>query len=130
MEFAAKKRLGLIGTAVAVVAGSLTVLNQAEVAESHWIATRSFVRDNLKLQRDERIVQYDSLKQSQHRTELFLAQSERRRIRSAISEKNSLLQDNGSIPPQVRASIQQQITDLQSDLDRVNDALQRLQKNP
>lgn len=122
------RRVSMIAGAVgATFAAMISVMNFTETAEPHWLATRSFVRESVRDAQKVQAVQFEKLNESQRRTEIFLAQSEQRRIENAINEKQNLLRDNSAAAPALRDAVSSQVQELQTDLARVKSLAERLQ---
>jgi len=115
------KRFGVLATAVAMVGGALGIANQADIAEPHWIATRSFVRDM--------VAQANSkIESRQLQTQIYLARSERSRLENELANKQVLLTQNPTMPQEVRRAIEDQIRTLNRDLEAAKSALEDLRR--
>ncbi|HEY6021660.1 MAG TPA: hypothetical protein VIY48_17860 [Candidatus Paceibacterota bacterium] len=112
-----KGKLGMIATIIAVVAGSLTIANQAQIAEPHWLATRSFVRDYLTTAQQGLTAQQNRVESRQITTQMYIAKSDRNRIENEIANKQVLLTQNPNMPDPVKYAIQEQIRSLNVDLE-------------
>lgn len=116
----------MIATAVAILAGSLTIANQADIAEPHWIATRSFVRESIITAQQALAVQQSNVEKRQITTQIYLAKSERSRIENEISNKQVLLSQNPNMPDGIKSAIQEQIRSLNADLESTKAAAEDL----
>jgi hypothetical protein len=104
------KKAASIGAMVAVLTGAMGFVNQAEVAEPHWVATRSFVRDGITQATFK-------LEQRQIVTQIYLANSERSRIENELANKQVLLDQNPTMPQGIRDTINEQIRTLKRTLE-------------
>jgi len=115
-----RRRIGVIAAMLTIIATVITLMNQADIAEPHWVATRQFVRDQ--------VVQASTpLLKKQVETQLFLAKSERSRIENEIANKMVLLSQNPTMPQPVKDAINEQVRSLNSDLETTKATISDLQ---
>ena len=116
------QKLGVVATGIAVIGGSFGVANQAELAEPHWVATRSYVRE-LMAQANGK------LEARQIQTQIYLANSERSRLENELANKKVLLDQNTTMPQGIRDSINEQIRQLLRDLENTKQSLDDLRRD-
>ena len=68
--YSLKTKITIVGTAITIIGGIFTVINQADLAEGHWFATRGFVRTEVTQQRSFLKSQLVPLEQRQISQEL------------------------------------------------------------
>jgi hypothetical protein len=111
-----KTRLTIIGTSIAILGGIFTVINQADLAEGHWFATRLFVREQVKEQRDFLTNQLKPLEQRQISSELVQIGAALDGARDKKFDLDVML-TRGDIQVDVRHQIEKQRQDLQDRID-------------
>jgi hypothetical protein len=116
------QKLGTVATGIAIIGGSFGVANQAELAEPHWVATRSYVRELLAQANGK-------LESRQIQTQIYLANSERSRIENELANKKVLLEQNQTMPQGVRDAINEQIRQLLRDLENTKQSLDDLRRD-
>lgn len=128
MNLTWKAKLGTIATGVAIVGGLLTVMNQAQVAEPHWLATRGFVREadmSRKVQIDRGLnggtIRSNTL-------EAAIINGRRDAARNSIVSLKLLLQKDGSISSDYRTMIEQQLSELDDKIRQIDRRLDILRQ--
>lgn len=115
------QKVTLAGAAVTILVGSITILNQLAIAEPYWLVQRYYV--------EERIVAVTSkIEARQIATQIYLANSEHKRIQNELANKQVLLDQNRMMPQGVRDSIQEQIRSLHRELEETKNQLGDLRK--
>lgn len=109
-DYFTKRRISLLVSIATGLAAILTVMNQAQIAEPHWLATRSFVRDYISSTQK-------NLETRQIKTQLYLATTERSRLENEIANKQLLITQNPTMPETVKQIILEQIRTLNISLE-------------
>jgi len=121
-----KASLTMIGTAVAIIAGLLTIANQAQIAEPWWIASRSFVRDQVAEQQKFIRVQIGPLEQRQIAQEINQLRAAKDNSRDKIFDLD-VLEKKDALPMDVVRNIDKQKQELQDRIEGINTRLQQLE---
>jgi hypothetical protein len=116
-----KTIIGGIAAMLAILVSAITFINQAEIAEPHWVATRAFVRETI--QKAE-----GPLARQQVDTQLYIAKNERSRIENEINNKQLLITQNPTMPQAVKDAIEGQVKQLREDLQNATQTIIILQQ--
>lgn len=109
--------LGGVGTAILALA---VIANAMQAGESHWIATRGFVRGEVQQAQARATQTEEALKKRQAKTELQVVEGRLDAAKSKIRDLGLLLQKDPTGQPEYRRAIEEQIGDY-------NDKAKRLQ---
>ena len=110
------KKLGVLAVILGIIVSALTIMNQADIAEPHWLATRSFVRVQVQQAATP-------IERGQIQTQLFLAKSERKRIENELANKQVIVSQNPDMPQYARDIIAEQTRSLTIDLENTKGAI-------
>lgn len=132
------KQISIYATAVStVIAASFAVGSVMQAGETHWLATRGFVRDTVKIavddsvrrdeERDKKVDQlFGKIEHRQARGELTTLRGQRDAIKSKIGDRELLLQQDG--PEAYKKLIRDQIVDYTDQWRRLEQRIEALQK--
>ena len=88
------KRMGAIAAAfTAILVLATTAANLMQVGEPHWVATRSFVRDQIEKVVDKADTERSKQTQRSIKTEIQVLKGQRAQIVSEIKRRELLLED-------------------------------------
>lgn len=121
-----KGRIAMMAGIAAMTASILTVINQANVAEPLWLATRSFVREQVDGQRIYLKTQLDPIQRRQIQQELSQLKSSRDNNRDKLFDL-TIMQKREGITPEIDRNIEYQKQQLQDRIQAITDKINQLQ---
>lgn len=124
------KRMGAIAVALlALITLTTTTANLLQVGEPHWIATRSFVREQVGQAETKSAVRDAQMSQRAIKTEIQVLRGRRESLNGEIKRRELLLEDPAAqASAEYRRLVREQIDQYREQLKDIDNELDGLQR--